>query len=42
MRLHRAQSNVEVLCDFLIAAALQQQLGNLLFSWREPNRLSCH
>jgi hypothetical protein len=37
VRLHRAQGDVELLSDFLIAATLQQQLGNLLFPRREPD-----
>lgn len=42
VRLYRAQGDIEVLRDFLVAAALQQQLGDLLFPRRKPDGFSGH
>jgi len=37
MSLDGAQGDVELLSNLLVTAALQQQLGNLLFPWRQPD-----
>jgi len=42
MRLHSTASHLELACDLVIVAALQQQLGNLLLPRAQADRAFLH
>jgi hypothetical protein len=42
MGLDGAPGHLELLSDFCVVTALQQQIGDLLLAWAEPNRRFLH